>query len=106
MNHTADAIAPPDLELLQVGDVVGQRAQRRGLLQGSVWPVGVVEVLNEVRHAHDTRTDLYVVDRIRWDVRADGTISTSGGRQRRWPDWRPAEASLTPTRFRYQIPAG
>jgi hypothetical protein len=60
---------------------------------------------NEVTHAREIRTDLYVVDRIRWDVRADGTISTSGGRERLWADWEPAEAALTPTRFSYQLPA-
>jgi hypothetical protein len=33
-----------------------------------------------------------------------GLLSTSGGRERRWPDWRPAEAELTPMRFRHQLP--
>jgi hypothetical protein len=42
MNHAADAVTPLDPEMVQVGDAVGQRAQWRGLLEGSVRPVGVV----------------------------------------------------------------
>ena len=42
MNHAAGTVAPLDPELIQVGDAIGQRAQRRGLVQGSVRPVGVV----------------------------------------------------------------
>jgi hypothetical protein len=40
------------MELIQVGDVIGQRAQRRGLVQGSVRPVPVVEVLVLAQHDH------------------------------------------------------
>ena len=37
MNHAAGAIAPLDPELIQApGDAAGQRAERRGLLQGAV----------------------------------------------------------------------
>src|SRR5260370_31026134 len=39
MNHASGAVAPLDPELIQVGDAIGQRAQRRGLVQGSVRPV-------------------------------------------------------------------
>jgi hypothetical protein len=42
MNHAADAVTPPETEMVQVGDVIWQRAQRRGLVQGPVRPVGVV----------------------------------------------------------------
>ena len=45
VNHASGAVAPLDLEVVQVGDAVGQRAQWRGLPEGSVRPVGVVEVL-------------------------------------------------------------
>jgi hypothetical protein len=45
MNHAPGAVTPPDPEQIQTGDAVGQRAQGRGLLEGSVRPVGVVEVL-------------------------------------------------------------
>ena len=44
MNHAADAVTPLNAEQVKVGDVVGQPTQRRGLLQGAVRPVGVVEV--------------------------------------------------------------
>jgi hypothetical protein len=44
MHHAPGAIAPLNPEMVQVGNAVGQRAQRRGLFQGSVRPVGVVEV--------------------------------------------------------------
>jgi hypothetical protein len=36
------AVMPPDPEMVQVGYAVGQRAQWRGLLEGSVGPVLVV----------------------------------------------------------------
>jgi hypothetical protein len=35
MNHASGTIAPLDPELIQVGDAIGQRAQRSGLVQGS-----------------------------------------------------------------------
>jgi hypothetical protein len=40
MNHAPGAVTPPDAEVVQVGDAIGQRAERRGLVQGAVWPVG------------------------------------------------------------------
>ena len=36
MDHASDAVAPPETEVVQVGDAVWQRAQRRGLVQGAV----------------------------------------------------------------------
>ena len=42
MDHASDAVAPPDADVVQVGDIIWQRAQRRGLVQGAVWPVRVV----------------------------------------------------------------
>jgi hypothetical protein len=42
MNHAADAVTSLNPDPIKVGDVAGQPAQRRGLLQGSVRPVGVV----------------------------------------------------------------
>ena len=42
MDHASDAVAPPDADVVQVGDAIWQRAQRRGLAQGAVWPVRVV----------------------------------------------------------------
>ena len=46
------AIAPPDPELIQVSDAAGQRAQRRGIVQGPGRPVAVVEVLVFAQHSH------------------------------------------------------
>ena len=74
-------------------------------VKGSTRSVVDVELtINEVRHARGTRTDLYVVDQIRLERLADGTIRTTSGRVRHWPDWSPADASLSPTRYRYQLP--
>src|SRR5205814_770351 len=52
MNHATSAVASLDPEMVQVGDAVGQRAERRGLVQGAVRPVGVVEVLVLAHHDH------------------------------------------------------
>src|ERR1700747_1777590 len=52
MNHATSAVTPPDPELVQAGDTVGQRAERCGLLQGSVRPVRVVEILVFPQHDH------------------------------------------------------
>jgi hypothetical protein len=41
--NAADVVTSLNPDLFKVGDVAGQPAQRRGL-QGSVRPVGVVEV--------------------------------------------------------------
>ena len=41
---------PPDPELIQISSAVGQGAERRGLVQSSVRPVGVVEVLVLAQH--------------------------------------------------------
>jgi hypothetical protein len=52
IRHASGAVAPPDADAVQVGDAVGQRAERRGLFQGAVWPVGVVEVLVLAQDGH------------------------------------------------------
>ena len=52
MNHASGAVTPLDPEMVQVGDAVGQRAERRGLFQGAVRPVGLVEVLVLAQHDH------------------------------------------------------
>jgi len=41
MNHVSGAVAPPDAGVVQVGDAIGQRAERRGPVQGAVRPVRV-----------------------------------------------------------------
>jgi hypothetical protein len=52
MNHASGAVAPKDAETVQVCDAIWQRAQRRGLAQGAVRPVSVVEVLVLAQHGH------------------------------------------------------
>ena len=43
--HASGTVTPLDPELIQVSDAVGQRAQRRGLVQGPVRPVPAAEVV-------------------------------------------------------------
>ena len=52
VNHTSGAVTPLDPELIQVGDAIAQRAQQRGLVQGSVRPAPFVEVLVLAQHDH------------------------------------------------------
>jgi hypothetical protein len=52
MNHASGTAAALDTEVIQVGDSIWQRAQRRCLVQGAVWPVGVVEVLVLAQDGH------------------------------------------------------
>src|SRR4249920_4200310 len=52
MDHASDAVAPPDADVVQVGNIIWQRAQRRGLVQGAVWTVRVVEVLVLAQDGH------------------------------------------------------
>src|SRR5450432_338381 len=52
MNHAADAVTPLNPDPVRVGDVAGQPAQRRGLLQGAVRPVGAVEVFVLPQHGY------------------------------------------------------
>jgi len=52
VDHTPGTVAPLDPELIQVGDAIGQRAQRRGLVQDSVRPVPVAEVLVLAQRDH------------------------------------------------------
>jgi hypothetical protein len=52
MNHATGAVAPLDQEMVQVGHAIWQRAERRGLIQGSVRPVVVVEVFVRAQNGH------------------------------------------------------
>jgi hypothetical protein len=52
MNHAASTVTSLNPELVKVADAVGQWAQRRGLPQGAVRPVVVVEVLVVPQHDH------------------------------------------------------
>ena len=52
VNHASGAVVSLNPEMVQVGYAVGQRAQWRGLLEGSVRPVGIVKVLVLPQHHH------------------------------------------------------
>lgn len=52
MNYASGAVMPLNPEMIQIGHVVGQRPQRRGLLKGSARPVGVVEVFVLAKDDH------------------------------------------------------
>jgi hypothetical protein len=52
MNHPSSAVTPLDPDLIQVGDVIGERAERGVLLQGGVRPVRVLEILVLPQHDH------------------------------------------------------
>jgi hypothetical protein len=52
MHHGSCAVPPLDPEMVQVGDAVGQRAERRGLAEGAVGPVGVAEILVLAQDGH------------------------------------------------------
>ena len=99
-----------DYEVTEVGKPYDLRAVKGSEelhveVKGSTISVVDVELtINEVHHARDIRTDLYVVDQIRVERQGDGTIQTSGGRVRHWPNWSPADTALSPTRYRYQLP--
>jgi hypothetical protein len=74
-------------------------------VKGSLSIVDHVELTrNEVKHARRERTDLVVVDEIRWERLDDGTVRTSGGRARTWRAWEPADEHLRPDRYRYRLP--
>jgi hypothetical protein len=45
VDDATHAVMAPDPEMIQVGDAIWQRPQWRGLAQGAVRAVGVVEVL-------------------------------------------------------------
>ena len=52
MNQASGAVTPLDPEMVQAGDAVGQRPERRGLAEGAVGPVGVAEVLVLAQDGH------------------------------------------------------
>jgi len=52
VDDATHAVVPPDPEMIQVGDAIWQGPQWRGLVQGSVRPVRVVEILVRPQHHH------------------------------------------------------
>jgi hypothetical protein len=85
MNHASWAVTPLDPETVQVGDAIGQRAKRRGLVQCGVGTVGVLEVLVLARHGpvqqlSPTAADLAFHDRtvLHRQLHLIRTIGTDG----------------------------
>lgn len=63
----------------------------------------VVLTRNEVTHAADHSTSLFVVDEI--DVRlGESGYHCSGGRIRRWDTWEPSSEDLQPLQYSYVLP--
>jgi hypothetical protein len=52
VDNVPGTVAPPDAEVVQVGDAVWQRTERRGLVQGAVRPMRVIEVLVLAQDGH------------------------------------------------------
>jgi hypothetical protein len=90
---------PYDIRLLYAGQ------ERHIEVKGSSLSIEAVELtVNEVNHAQDHQpTDLVVVDGIEWS-RADGQLTTSGGRLRVWLNWTPHREDLSPRKFAYSLP--
>ena len=85
MNHASGAVAPSDTEVVQVGDVIWQRAKRRGLVQGAVRTVRVVATRGRPGHGTVTRTGCSGSHRPNWHPctqrrTAPCTGNCSGGR--------------------------
>jgi hypothetical protein len=56
MNHAPSAVTPLDPELTEVGDAIGQRAQRRGLVQGAVNGVDMDPPSRGAKHSGQRHT--------------------------------------------------
>lgn len=90
-------------DLLVVLDGVERHVEVKGSVGVSLESVQLTQ--GEVDHANSFQpTDLFVVDSIVAQRNDDGTLSTSGGDVRLWPNWVPEAASLRPTHLRYTLP--
>jgi hypothetical protein len=77
-------------------------------VKGSAVPSMTVELTDgEVKHwSDDYVRALFVVDEVKWRRTTDGSIRTSGGTLRHWMPWDLDSETLSPTRYRYTLPAG
>ncbi len=93
-------IRPYDLQVTKI------REERRIEVKGSSTTSTTVELTHgEVDNArNNAQTDLFIVDQIEWQRERDGSVTTSGGRERVYPGWTPADADLKAIRFRYTVP--
>jgi len=74
MNHAVGAVTSLNPEPVKVGEVVGKPAQRRGLVQGSVRPMGVVEVFVLPQHGHKVALVPHQSPVEQLDPRLDGML--------------------------------
>lgn len=89
---------PYDLDCLRGNDYLHVE------VKGTTSRAATVELtINEVRHASEHPTELFVVSDIVLQRVSDGPI-TSGGKVRVFEEWRPSPSALRATRFEYQIP--
>lgn len=65
----------------------------------------VILTRNEVAHASEHTTTLFVIDRIEVRTSADGKYECRNGRPRRWDAWVPAPEDLTPLQHAYVLPS-
>ena len=61
---------------------------------------------SEVEHARESKCSaLFVLSNITLERAEDRTITAAGGKHRVYDPWYPDDGTLTPIRFRYQIPS-
>lgn len=63
----------------------------------------VILTRNEVSHAAENLTSLFVIDEIEVTLTEAG-YACRGGRLRRWDSWMPGADSLTPLQYSYALP--
>lgn len=85
--------------------VRGPAGERHVEVKGSSLRIDkVLLTINEVRHARAYEaTDLFVVDEIEWQLKADGSYTTDGGRKRIWRSWSPEDEQLAPLQYQYDL---
>ncbi|WP_440712019.1 protein NO VEIN domain-containing protein [Gordonia sp. FQ] len=90
---------PYDLEFVRGDEILHVE------VKGSTIDVDtVILTRNEVSHAAEYTTTLFVVDRIEIQLDADGEYMCRNGRPRRWDEWIPAAEALTPLQHAYTLP--
>jgi hypothetical protein len=85
--------------------VRGPGGERHVEVKGSSLRIDkVLLTVNEVLHARAYEsTDLFVVDEIEWLIKANGTYTTSGGRERIWRSWSPKDEQLSALQYQCEL---
>ncbi|WP_444657133.1 protein NO VEIN domain-containing protein [Corynebacterium sp. AOP12-C2-36] len=89
---------PYDLDFVKDGDHL--HVEVKG---SSTFVNSVILTKNEVTHASEFPTSLYVVDDINLEYTSTG-YECSVGRERRWDTWIPASNSLSTLSYAYELP--